>query len=135
MPTVHLVSEVNLDLDKVLDGVAQLDLVELEQFAFEVNNLVARRKAPNLPQRQVELLQQINKGLPVALRQRYEELNAKLLDETLTTEEQQELSGLVDQIEQFDVKRLKHLIELAQLRSVTLDTVMDQLGIRRPRYA
>jgi len=109
MSTVQIISEVNIDLDKVLDGMAQLDLSELERFAFHVNSLIARRKAPSLPKRETELLQQINRGVPVAVRQRYAVLHEKLLGETLTTEEHQEFSTLVDQIEQSDVERLKQL--------------------------
>jgi len=135
MSTVQIISEVNIDLDKILDGMAQLDLPELERFAFHVNSLIARRKAPSLPKREAELLQQINRGLPVTVRDRYAILNEKLLDETLTAEEHQEFSALVDQIEQSDVERLKHLIELAQLRNLSLDALMEQLGIRRPHYA
>lgn len=134
MPTVNIVSSVNIDLESLLDGVAQLDLDELERFAIEVNHLVAQRKAPSLPKRQSELLQQINKGLPLALRERYEELNEKLLDETLSPVEHEELSALIDEIERFDAERLKHLIELALLRNLTLDQLMAQLGIQRPPY-
>ena len=135
MSTVQVISEVHIDLDKILDGMAQLDLSELERFSLNVNSLIARRKAPNLPKRETDLLQQINRGLPVTVRQRYAALNEKLLAETLTTEEHQEFSALVDQIEQSDVERLKYLIELAQLRNISLAALMEQLGIRRPRYA
>lgn len=131
MSTVQIVSEVNIDLDKVLDGMAQLELTELERFAFNVNSLIARRKAPNLSKREAELLQQINRGVPATVRARYELLNEKLLNETISPEEHQEFGALVDQIEQADVERLQHLIELAQLRNITLDALMGQLGIRR----
>lgn len=135
MSTVQIVSEVKIDLDKVLDGMAQLELTELERVAFHVNSLVARRKAPSLPRREAELLQQINDGLPATVRERYKVLHEKLLDETITPEEHQEFGALVDQIEQVDAERLQHLIELAQLRNVSLDTLMEQLGIQRSRYA
>lgn len=135
MSTVQVVSEVKIDLNKLLEGVAQLDLGELEQFAFNVNTLVARRKAPSLPKREAELLQQINQGFPLVERQRYNLLNQKLLDETLMPDENQELGLLIEQIERSDVERLTHLIELAQLRGITLDALMDQLGIRRSPYA
>jgi hypothetical protein len=135
MPTVNIVSAVNIDLESLLDGVAQLDLAELERFALEVNHLVAQRKAPSLPKRESELLQQINQGLPDARRKRYEELNEKLLGETLEPAEHEELGGLIDEIEWFDVERLRNLIELAHLRGVPLDQLMAQLGIQRSLYA
>lgn len=134
MSTVQVVSEVKIDLNKLLEGVAQLDLGELEQFAANVNTLVARRKAPNLPKREAELLQQINQGAPLETRQRYNLLNQKLLDETLTPAENRELATLIEQIERSDVERLARLIELAQLRGIPLDTLMEQLGIRRSPY-
>jgi hypothetical protein len=58
-----------------------------------------------------------------------------MLDETLTPDEQQELIELSDQIEFADAERLKHLILLAQLRNTTVDSLMDQLGLRRQVYA
>lgn len=134
MPTVQVLSDTQIDLDKILDSVGQLDLAEMERFAFKVSSLVARRKAPSLPKREAELLQQINLGIPLPVRSRYEALNQKLLEKTLTTEEHKEFSNIVDQIERFDVERLKHLIELAQLRGVSIDQLMSQLGIRRKHY-
>lgn len=134
MPTVQVVSEVNIDLHTVLDGVARLDLPELERFASDVNSLVARRKAPYLPQQEARLLKKINRGVAPAVRQRYAELNARLLDETLSEEEHNELLSLVETIEKADADRLKYLLELAQLRSTSLDALMDQMGIRRSVY-
>jgi hypothetical protein len=55
------------------------------------------------------------------------ELHDRLLDETLSDEEHDELLGLIEIIEKADADRLKHLIELAQLRNTTLDALMDQL--------
>jgi hypothetical protein len=97
--------------------------------------LRARRRAPSLPQREAELLQLINRGVPAEVRRRYDELNDQLHAETITDGEQQELLKLIEQIEQADAERLRHLAELAQLRQVPLDMFMDQLGLRRPTYA
>jgi hypothetical protein len=41
MPTVQVVSEVNIDLHTVLDGVARLDLPEMERFALRSTSLNA----------------------------------------------------------------------------------------------
>lgn len=131
MPMVQVVSEVKVDLNQLLDGIAQLDLPELERFSFKVSNLVAQRKSPYLPQRESELLQQINLSLPAEKRQRYAELNAKLLDETITLAENQELGELIEQIEHADVERLQALVELAQLRNMSLARLMEQIGVSR----
>jgi hypothetical protein len=78
---------------------------------------------------EIDLLQAISQGIPLNVHQRYAELHAKLLDETLSEEEHNQLLGLVEIIEQADANRLKHLLELAQLRSTSLHALMDQLGI------
>jgi hypothetical protein len=80
---------------------------------------------------ETDLLQQINQGLPLTIHPRYEELNAKLHVETITPAEHEELLQLSDELEQADAERLRHLIALAQLRQVPIDTLMDQLGIRQ----
>ncbi len=80
---------------------------------------------------EIDLLQAISQGVPLNVQQRYIELHANLLDETLSEEEHSELLSLVEIIEKADADRLKYLLELAQLRNTTLDALMDQLGIRR----
>lgn len=135
MPKVQVVSQVELDFDEVLKGVERLETKELEQFLTQVMAIRAQCRAPSLPQEETELLQKINQGVPPKVRSRYDELHEKLLDETLTPDEQQEFIGISDQIEFADAERLKHLVLLAQLRNVTVDTLMDQLGLRRRVYA
>lgn len=131
MATITEDSVEPIDSAQLLNQVAQLDTTTLERFAAQTSSLLAQRKARHLPHREALLLQQINRGLPIVLWERYHVLHDKLLDRTLTTEEHQEFGMLVDQIEDADVERLGYLIELAQLRNVSLDTVMEQLGIRR----
>jgi uncharacterized coiled-coil DUF342 family protein len=135
MAKVQVVSQVELEIDEVIKGVERLEPDELEHFLDRVMTLRAQRRAPSLPQEEAELLQKINQGVPNEVRSRYDELHEKLLDETLKPDEQQEFIELSDQIEFADAERLKHLILLAQLRNVTVDSLMDQLGLRRRVYA
>jgi hypothetical protein len=132
MAMVQITSEISIELDEVLDGVAKLDTPELERFLSQVSILLAQPKAPSLPQREAELLQKINQGLPTVLQQRYDELSAKLKADTITPGEHQELLQLIDKIELADAERLQHLIELARLRNTSLDELMDQLSIHPP---
>ena len=82
-----------------------------------------------------ELLLKINHGLLPDIQQRYDELVAKRKAETLTPDEHQELLGLISQIEKLDVERIKHLVDLARLRGISLIELMKDLGIRTPPYA
>ncbi|MDQ3257719.1 MAG: hypothetical protein M3R15_28170 [Acidobacteriota bacterium] len=58
------------------------------------------------------------------------QLIAKRQSYTIAEDELQELIRLTDEAERLNVERVKHLIELAQLRNVTLDELMNKLGIR-----
>lgn len=120
------------ELDQLLNGVVQLETSDLERFVEQVNFILAQRKSPNLREPEVELIQQINQSLPENIQRRYDELRAKSRTETITSEEHEELLRLIDIVEQADVKRLQHLIELSQLRQVSLPDLMNQLGIHPP---
>ena len=135
MPKIRVTSLIEIDLDEVLHSLTQLETKELEQFVEKVIALQAQRRAPSLPKDETELLQQINCGLPADIRQRYVALNAKLHDETITPQEHEKLLTLIDRIELADAERMQCLVVLAQIRGVSVDTLMEQLGIRRTTYA
>lgn len=132
MATVQIESKINLDIEQLLTGVAQLDTPELEQFLAGVSLLLSHRKAESSADLEADLLQKINQGLPADVQQRYDTLRAKLQNETITEAEHQELLTLVDVVEQTDTERLDHLIALSQLRQVSLDDLLKQLEIRQP---
>jgi hypothetical protein len=132
MTSVKIMSQVNIGLDQLLSGVAQLETADLEQFVGQVNSLLEQRKVPNLSRRETELLEQINQGLPELIQQRYDALQIKLHEESIMSEEHQELLDLIDTVEQASTDRLQALIELAQLRQISLNALMNQLDIHHP---
>jgi hypothetical protein len=132
MTSVQITSQVNIGLDQLINGVSQLETHDLEQFVGQISFLLAQRKVPSLPRRETELLELINQGLPEAIQSRYDALQAKLHDETIAPDEHQELLSLIDTVEQATGDRLRSLIELSQLRQVSLDELMAQLGIHHP---
>jgi len=56
-------------------------------------------------------------------------------DGELTKKDHKELIQLIDQLELADGKRLQALVELASIRAVTVDALMQQLNIQasKPR--
>ncbi len=83
---------------------------------------------------EARLLRQINRRLPAADQQRYEELTSKLRAETIGPEEHQELLALINRIEQAGAERIRALTSLAQLREVSVDALMKDFGIHAPAY-
>ncbi len=124
-----------MSIEELLDSAAQLDTPELEHFVSEVLALQAKRRAPHLSRDEAALLQKINHGLPPDVQQRYDTLIEKRQEETLTSDEHQELITLNDQIEETDAERVKDLATLAQLRKVSITALMDELGIHPPSHA
>lgn len=128
MPTIQIEKE------QLLHAALQMPREEMEQFVARLFTLKARQETPDLPEKEADLLQQINQGLPPATAKRMKKLLAKRDSRTITAAELQELIGLTDEAERLNVERVKNLIELAALRNVTLDEVMDQLGLRPQPY-
>ena len=94
----------------------------------------AERRAPHLTGNETELLARINQGLPAEDRTRLKELISLRDAETITSSEVQELIGMTDRLEQLQAERLAALAELATLRGITLDEVINQLGIQFPDH-
>jgi hypothetical protein len=86
----------------------------------------------HLPHEEAELLSRIGEGLPTSTWTRHRELVGKCQDETLTSEEQQELIALSDTIEEWNAERLALVAELAKHRGVPFDELMKTLGLSRP---
>ena len=129
MPTIQV------DPEQLLQAALQMPRAELEQFVTRLLALKIGQDTPHLSQAESELLLAINQGIPAATQQRLDALIAQRQAHTLTVAEHQELLQLTAQIEQRDAERLQHLIELAVLRQVTLDTLMQQLGLQPAPHA
>lgn len=78
---------------------------------------------------ELELLLKINQALPAELQQQYNDLSAKMRSQTVTPEEHQDLLKLIDIVEKADGDRLQHLIQLSQLRNISLAELMKQLQV------
>jgi len=130
MPSIQI--EAQISRNKLLEAVGQFSLSELEDFVAEVITLRAKRQAPSLSRRESELLTKINQHLTAELQDRFDELVIKRQEEILTTVEHAELLTLTEQVERIDVERIEALAQLAKLRGISVDELMDQLGIKPP---
>lgn len=128
MPTIQI--EANLSFEQLLNAARQMSYRELQHFVEQVLILRAQHDAPTFPVAESEMLLKINQPISTGLQHRYDELIARRDERTLTAEEYSELLHLTDQVESLEAERVKHLIELAKLRQVSLDEVMRQLGLQ-----
>lgn len=123
-------AERRLSPEELLTASARLATAELERLVLELLVLRAQRLAPSLPQREAELLLEINQGLPPAQQARYHELMAKRRALQLTPAESDELLQLTDEAESREAERIEQLSELARLRGTSLRSLMADLRIR-----
>ena len=75
---------------------------------------------------EAELLQIISRRLPLKDKQRLEILRDRLQAETLSEDEHYELLQWVDRIEIQDAERATALFQLAQLRDVDFQTILQE---------
>ena len=127
---VQMQSKINAN--HLLADIAVMPVSELEYFVSEVNALIIRKKTDDINNREKILLGKISKtGLNLKLRERYKVLAEKLENDTLTDTEHTEFMILTTKDETLRNERVKYLIELAQLRGVSLAQVMKNLGLIR----
>jgi hypothetical protein len=123
-----------MSFEELLTAANQLSENDLDRLLQEIAVLRAQRKAHVLPTEEARLLQKINQGIPSELRAQYQTLRAKREAETLTEQEHQTLIQLSNQIEQLGVQRLEALVNLAQLRRVSLSDLIETLAIAPVTY-
>jgi hypothetical protein len=125
--TIHIKE----DLEKWLRQRAEAEGYHLDDYIVKMLESQALPEASKeKKERELELLQKINLGVPAAIWERYSFLKEKRDSETLLPEELEELISISDRIEEANATRLPHLIELAQLRQVSLEALLRQLELQ-----
>lgn len=118
-----------LSPEQILEQMGQLALSDLEQVMDRGYYLLAEKKAPHLSKRETELFTIINQGFSEEFYIRYKSLSEKLPSENFTPAERQEFISLNDQMEERSATRLLALLELAELRQISVEDLYKQLGI------
>jgi hypothetical protein len=135
MPMTTIQVQSQLSFDKLLGSLPQLSSEELAQLAQHATRIEVQRKVGSLSEAEADLLLKINQGVvPPDWQQRCAKLTAKARAGTITDAEHAKLVNLVDEIEQLNAKRLDYLVQLAQIRGVTLDELMGVLELAPLAY-
>jgi hypothetical protein len=92
-----------------------------------------RRSAVMLSPEESRLLLAINRGLPEEVHARYQVLQEQRDRGELNSATHAELLALGDRVEALEAERLTNLVELAQLRRISLGQLMVDLGLPAPR--
>ena len=123
----RLLREIDTAPDFLLTQVLEIFLF-LKQRLSQQENL--GEPVPVLSTEESRLLLDINRGLPVELRDRYQALLQLRTQEALDKTTHRELIELGDRVEALEAKRVQSLLALARM---SLTQVMASLGVRSPR--
>jgi predicted O-linked N-acetylglucosamine transferase (SPINDLY family) len=119
-----------IDTRSILHGMTQMPVQELETFLQEVSALIRRKKTEDKEGREGLLLEKINQTiLDKKKKERYQSLVIKLEADTISEIEHAEFTKLADLQEKLRNQRVKYLIELSQLRAVSLPQLMNSMGL------
>lgn len=121
--------EVQLSPEQILSAVEKMPEVELDAFVGKILQIRGKRQAPSISAPEAELLQKITHCIPIELQTRFSELVAKRQAETTDDTDLQELRELSNQIELLEADRIKNLAQLAQLRSTSIEDLIQQLHL------
>ena len=128
--------QVENTIPNLLGGFSEMPLKELEHFIKELNALAIRKRVLDKGKQDKILLRKINEMvLTEPLMERYIHLQEKMEVENLSDSEYQELLNLVDKEEKIRNKRFQYLLELSQLRGISLTELMNNLGLNLLNHA
>jgi hypothetical protein len=127
-----LTLDLNPDLERRLRAEAASRGLTLEELILEdLNARAAQVLNPSrLNPEETALMQVITEGLPEAFWARYRELITLRDQEALSEAEHAELIDCSDRVEQLSARRVEALVQLAQLRRVSVQTLRAELGLQ-----
>ena len=119
----------NKPLSSIFRTLSSLSLSELDLVMKQVIGIREQKLPGVLSPAEADLLKKINTPPPYEIQQRYNYLIDLRKREKLNDTQYQELLELTNFTENLNVKRLEYLIQLAKLRNVSLDDLIEQLEL------
>jgi hypothetical protein len=127
------VQNLEITTENILSVVVKLPENEFEKLFSNARKL-RRNKTESKANKEVRLIQKVNESILLDdERMRFNELVEKRRDENINENEQKELIALTEKSEELNVKRLKYLVEIANIRNKSLREVMKELEICPPQ--
>lgn len=119
---------------QVISAVQTMPLDELEQLVDNVLAVRAERVAPHITGEESKLLRIIQKTLPKKYLVRMKELQTLRDADKISEKGFVELAHLIEKLEILHAERMKAVADLAEVRGVTFQTALKQIGLILPDY-
>jgi hypothetical protein len=127
MQSIEIQKGVKLDFEEFVKGASKMDTPTLTRFFKVVGNLLTVRATSNHNNREAEVLEKLENLIPPVLSRRYRTLHRKLQNDTITDKERAELRYIANFIEEKATDKVYLLAELAALRKISLDELIQQM--------
>ncbi len=124
------ISPQHQQLPGIFQILSSLSLSELDQVMKQLIGLRKQKLPGVLTLVEDDLLKKINKPVSFEIQKRYDYLLGKRNAKNLSDIEYQELIELTSYTESINVSRLENLLQLANLRNVSLDDLLEQLELK-----
>ncbi len=109
----------------LLEKTIELSSTDFDAYFDTLLKIHLRRKVKTIPDNESGLLQKINKIIPNSLIKKSRLLSKKMNSATISNSEYQELVKLTETIEALNVTRLTLITELATIKNMDIDKVME----------
>ncbi len=125
-----------MSVAEILDTARGLDITKFEYLFSELSAIrIQKSKLPILNGVESQLLTKINYLFDEKKWERLKYLDWKSEFEVLSKKEESELLKLAESYENYSVEKLKYIAQLAEIRQISIDKLMENLGITHKIYA
>ena len=134
---MHLTIELPYGLETQLREQAQQKGKALNQYISSIIQEKFNASKPvssTLTAEETRLFKHINQGFSDDFWAKLRELDKKRQEFTLDAFEKQTLMTMTEALETVNLERMKALVELATIRQIDLDVLMNQLGLNKDKH-
>ena len=123
--------DIQMSVADIIKSAAGLEIQEFENLYKKLSALrLQKRGVPLVNEAESKLLKQINQEFSEDKWERLQFLDWKTEFSALNETEEAEALKLAEAYEDFSVERIKSLAQLATLRNIHIDELMEQLGLK-----
>jgi len=119
-----------MSVNELLKTVGQLSVEEFQLFYAKIQALRAQKTPVTISEKEEKVLKKIHTPFSRKKQIRFHYLIAKRDLYTLIESEYEELLDLTQAFEKYELRRLKLLTKLADIKKITLPEVIDYYNIR-----
>ena len=119
-----------MSVNELLKTVRQLSVEEFQLFYAKIQAIRSQKILIDISEQEKKVLTKVNAPFSRKKQIRFHYLIAKRDLHTLTEEEYRELLSLTQAFEKYELRRLKLLTKLADIKKITLPEVIDYYNIR-----